>query len=390
MIGSLILHPKPFHDESLKGYIIRLANLNLCPDPNRIYKMAGLFKSNSVVNVNMVKEKVNLARLSAMTTCSEDQLVSLSFYNEFGKSGKNSYNHKTQKMLRNGTCVYKQQICPHCLAEKGYHHKLWDVNIVTTCPTHLCLLIDECPQCGKKISAHRSNLMKCQCGYDFRKTQADKVPVEHTYLSNLINRKMFSLLPINSSIINPLADLELLDIIYLVMFFCEEKSRFYHGIKRMQFVRNAVLHGFIQDTMNIFEKWPTSFYEFLADMTEYKSTEKGKHEHASFYAFNTRLYTCLRDPEFLFIYQEYINYYEQNDSIYFKVRFKETLEKKLIQQKPLVIKSNHLNDLKYCTTKEVMNLLGIRRQVQVASLKESKMIKTVKDANLKIRYNLFF
>ncbi|AIQ46471.1 hypothetical protein R70723_11765 [Paenibacillus sp. FSL R7-0273] len=166
------------------------------------------------------------------------------------------------------------------------------------------------------------------------------------------------------------------------MFFCEAKSNYHDGIKQYRFVHNyksADLHELIQNSISIFNEWPTSFYNFLDGM------------RTNLNSFYKRLYLCLPYPEFLFIHQEFVNYYEQNeDSIYFKTSYKETLEKKIISQKHLLIKSNQLNDLKYCTTNEVSDLLGLKQRVQIVALGKKEIIRLVNDANLISRYNFVF
>jgi hypothetical protein len=54
--------------------------------------------------------------------------------------------------------------CPDCLLEAGWHRGWWDVGFVTSCPRHMCCLVDLCP-CGRKITwANQPGLLFCTCG----------------------------------------------------------------------------------------------------------------------------------------------------------------------------------------------------------------------------------
>src|SRR5205807_2230131 len=67
------------------------------------------------------------------------------------------------------------KICPHCLREFGYVCRIWDLKIVTTCPLHKCLLLDECPNCRRTLPFLRSRLNICKCQYDWRDYSAQSV-----------------------------------------------------------------------------------------------------------------------------------------------------------------------------------------------------------------------
>jgi predicted site-specific integrase-resolvase len=59
------------------------------------------------------------------------------------------------------------QFCPTCLQEALYHRLLWMPTPVTACLRHQCLLVSQCPQCGKQTSI-RAIVEGCcrQCGTD--------------------------------------------------------------------------------------------------------------------------------------------------------------------------------------------------------------------------------
>lgn len=46
----------------------------------------------------------------------------------------------------------RPQICPCCIAVNGWCRLNWEFSLSVVCLEHRCLLIDECPTCGKQLS----------------------------------------------------------------------------------------------------------------------------------------------------------------------------------------------------------------------------------------------
>ncbi|OXM87076.1 TniQ family protein [Paenibacillus rigui] len=377
MEPCLLVRPEPFPDESFKGYIIRLSEANGYPDPNRIYRMAGLYKYSNGVNVCMVDEKIDVSRLSQLTTLTEEQLLSLSFYNEIAKLEQNS--RLVHKLWRFGTCVYKQQLCPVCLAETSYHRKLWDLNIVTTCPVHYCFLIDQCPKCQKKISPHRPHLVYCKCGFDFREAPLENVPKEQTHVSQLLHRKLFECTTSDISISNrPLEHMEFRHVVYVIMIFCDVISLYFHGNKRLQFAqifKQTGLHHLVQHSVRIFEHWPDSFDSFVDELRALpKGMRDGGPMGKEFGNFHQKLQERLYHPDFMFVIQRLSEYLDQHDSVHPKAI--ERLKKRLYQKTAIQVNTQCLKDGQLCTSKDVMRLLAIG-QDQIVPLEQKSIIKCV-------------
>lgn len=55
---------------------------------------------------------------------------------------------------------YGMQLCPTCLREgaQPYYRRIWRVSFCTFCPSHGCMLLDRCPDCGAGISFHRTDV----------------------------------------------------------------------------------------------------------------------------------------------------------------------------------------------------------------------------------------
>ena len=160
---KLLRRPRPFKDESLAGYIIRLAESNYYPSPNWIFNMSSLKKRGIYANL-FYRNKDDLQKLSLLSEIEEDVLWSMAWTS---KRQSNSIFMNTVKIF--GDFVPIQSIsklhiklCPICLRSAPYCRSVWDLSFITTCPLHNCLLIDYCPQCSKKIVYSRPGVSICK------------------------------------------------------------------------------------------------------------------------------------------------------------------------------------------------------------------------------------
>lgn len=57
------------------------------------------------------------------------------------------------------------RLCPVCVASSGYHCLLWDLPLMSACPLHACLLVENCHACGLTYTWRtlRSGWL-CACG----------------------------------------------------------------------------------------------------------------------------------------------------------------------------------------------------------------------------------
>lgn len=60
-------------------------------------------------------------------------------------------------------------VCPACLVDDGFAQSAWSHVVVTACPNHRAALLSHCPQCDQSIGLGRPELMRCECGFDFRR-----------------------------------------------------------------------------------------------------------------------------------------------------------------------------------------------------------------------------
>jgi hypothetical protein len=159
----LLRTPTPYEDESLAGYILRLADNNYYESPNWILQLAGLKAQQGIY---IYEEPSSRSCLSQLIRVEDKQLFLMASL---------PYETVNESKIRRYT-LYKNgiKICPQCLQESAYCRKIWDWDIFKACPKHQCLLIQKCPSCQKDIKWSRPGVQTCKCGFDFRTTLPER------------------------------------------------------------------------------------------------------------------------------------------------------------------------------------------------------------------------
>ena len=63
-----------------------------------------------------------------------------------------------------------QPVCPQCLAEHGARPLYWRSRWAVACAKHQTRLLVTCPECGEPPSPSDGTALRCQCGFDLRRT----------------------------------------------------------------------------------------------------------------------------------------------------------------------------------------------------------------------------
>lgn len=165
-VVRLPLRCAPEADESLTGYILRLALRNHQLEPASFAAVAGvrhlpvLFPTTGQID-----------RLAFMADVPRDTL---------SRMGAERIPSATRKkdVLLCGVPVPRdwlsaqRRACPRCLEEFPYHRARWDVAHVRVCGSHSCELIASCPNCGQRLGWSNSDLRRCSCGADISRRES--------------------------------------------------------------------------------------------------------------------------------------------------------------------------------------------------------------------------
>jgi hypothetical protein len=268
---KLLRAGNPKADESLLGYVTRLSEENGYENPSWIFELAGLKcrqptsssklvfgNSRSVTGIAEIsgKDVIDITRLTYPAIAKSEAVADHLF---FGQS--------TPKFaIRPGY----PKICPDCLSGEPYSRRVWEFLLVTTCPIHKRLLIDECPRCRKLILPVRKTVnICCRCKADWREFRAKQVAETDLALTRHVHRicglsidREPNCEPADR---NPALNFTLEELLLAVVFIAGH----YKGISSItnKYLdpkgNNKELHAIFTKAYSVFEDWPHNYYRFL-------------------------------------------------------------------------------------------------------------------------------
>jgi hypothetical protein len=161
------------------------------------------------------------------------------------------------------------KICTACLREKSYVRRIWALAPVTTCPTHKCLLLDECPNCGKRISWTRPNVSYCTCDIDWREYVATPLVDSELRVSRQVH--LYCNLQLSKGTVdreptsNPLFNLKLKDFLSALFFVTSQYAGLMDtkGKHLAPSMRSSKIHILLCNAWSVFENWPNNYFGFL-------------------------------------------------------------------------------------------------------------------------------
>jgi hypothetical protein len=318
-IKRLLFTEEPRTDESFVGYLLRLKDLNDYDTLSWVIQLAHIRQFARGGFSFCFNPALNLSRLSQLTGVNESKLVAL-LYHPVGviNGGMGDYLIFGQVVPRYVIRPERPKVCPACLREAEYARKVWELAPVTVCPSHRSLLLDECPNCARRISWIRPRVSRCRCGFDLRRHVSP--PVEDSqleatrYIYRLCNLTAKSNGEGDERAKNdvPLYKLDLqhfLSALFLIgsqdVGLTDTKGKNIGPSKR-----NLEIHALMCRAMTAFGDWPESFYSFLDLLrTGRKRAEYGGVSNDFRRRFYDRLYDRDNSPHFDFMrsaFEEYL------------------------------------------------------------------------------------
>lgn len=267
---GLLRTPRPFPDESIKGYLLRVTEVNGYGDPIYILNLAGMkaYLTAYATNMNWPKLstvlKVDLRTLKKMAYC---------YF-----KGKHIESPKVGVFQGNALRSYQirradPKICPECLKEASYIPQLWDLAAVKVCPIHNCYLVELCPYCDKKIIWDRSGVCICRCGGDWRNLKVKQVDAAQALLSYLIYRSCgkHKGIPFPCHLIeatNPLLILNLAELLTTVFFISGQMQGLTDATGKNQInnLSSINLNNALLKAVAVFHNWPSTYFKFLEEI----------------------------------------------------------------------------------------------------------------------------
>ncbi len=271
---QLVLSASPYADESFAGYLTRLTDLNLYDSPSWIRQLANLVSYETKEAVAF-PEAEKLGHLSKLTGVSVSQLLGITH----SRQRANSTHSAVAKFFglsvpRSAIQLRTARICPACLREHGYVRRIWELTLITTCPIHKCLLVDECPKCHRSVPFLRPRLNLCGSGHKLENIKAAAVKEHEMELT----WRVHALCKLEGAWETPvqnnyLGALELHDLIQIVSLISSQYYLASYGCgaravdTTTRWLRKSIklkdVHELLCKAMCVFREWPNNFFDFL-------------------------------------------------------------------------------------------------------------------------------
>lgn len=146
----------PYADESLPGFICRLADWNMIGAPHQLYSKIGTWPSAAL-------SELDLARLAKRTGTGHAELAAT-----YQRSFLPSFSGRIRSWKR-------RRLSPESLRRSPHHRSVWQISHLPYCPVSWTALIDTCPDCEALLKWDA--LIRCRrCDYDLRKASTAEAP----------------------------------------------------------------------------------------------------------------------------------------------------------------------------------------------------------------------
>ncbi|WP_078543087.1 TniQ family protein [Litchfieldia alkalitelluris] len=169
-LKTLTIRLTPVYGESLTSFLLRLSkinSINLLSLLNAIRLNINLyFQRDSFQLLDITPfSRLDMNKLDELIGVSKVELISCTFFNVIEHLGASDNVENSRIMLgvkRDYLCY-----CNTCLKENGYHKLIWQINDVNVCLEHNENLVQQCPNCSKRVYfKHMNSIDICpNCEY---------------------------------------------------------------------------------------------------------------------------------------------------------------------------------------------------------------------------------
>lgn len=157
-------------DESLNGYLLRLAEENFLGSTHALLRPTGIrLKSRYTEG-----ERSAIAQHHGLDAQRLDRLAAFP-----AVEGSMAAGLFLRKVV---------PVCPECLQLSGHIRQAWHHQLFTACPQHQVLLIAECPDCESSLELNRAAVSQCGCGCDLSLANAQRADAANLLVSSILLR----------------------------------------------------------------------------------------------------------------------------------------------------------------------------------------------------------
>ncbi|WP_256367035.1 TniQ family protein [Acidisphaera sp. L21] len=257
----------PRADESLPGFIMRLADRTRFASADKLAILAGLRQPGSAAT------NADLSSLALLARADEAQLVAMSYR----RAGRSAHQHFLGgEISREFIRLDCRRFCPQCLSLSLYHRARWDLALATACGEHGVRLIERCPGCHKRFGWREPGMERCACGaYALKEFQSV------SGREAVVAGKLLDLLEPHEAawLAAPLACCSSGDLLRLLM----SLGMFLTAWPRQRRIEALVaagpdtVAGVVGAGMQALEDWPASIHGFLARQEAMSADRRGRY-----------------------------------------------------------------------------------------------------------------
>lgn len=132
IIKPLKNRPTMYNDESVEGFVYRLATINYVPT-----NYLELGKLTSTSNTEQITNYITSIEVLSGVKIIEGNLM-------------HDWN-KDYFTIPGWNMKQSSRFCPKCLSDRSYHRLYWGFSFITHCSLHQVYLIERCSYCKKRL-----------------------------------------------------------------------------------------------------------------------------------------------------------------------------------------------------------------------------------------------
>jgi hypothetical protein len=269
------LRVTPEADESLVGFLVRLAERNRIENPLWLGRTVGI----SFATLDVAATKMfDLGSLSEASGVAQPTLARMAYW---PCEGNRKVSFLGNALGREMVSLQHRRVCPQCLAASAHHRAAWDVSIVTVCPVHGVRLVDRCTDCGGRLGWSRGSVARCRCGADLRMATHESVPraelrgVDHVHRALGLPMGATAAPGLVSESLKRLAADETLSLLLHLGWFADGARGRPRPIKLSTTMPD--LHRCLDVGYEACAAWPDSFYAYLDILRGHAAARPGRY-----------------------------------------------------------------------------------------------------------------
>lgn len=179
----LLIRPRPFLREGLRGFVLRASEENALSPEIDLYRTLFGTDGPAAATPRLLREAAPLFGID------EQELERVGCRGLTNDATRCGFVGKRVGVLhmRRTQCA----VCPHCLSERRAVRAEWELKHVTACADHGCWLFDSCPSCSVSIQWRRPGVARCLCGFDLACSMPVRAPEAVLALTRTIVERLY-------------------------------------------------------------------------------------------------------------------------------------------------------------------------------------------------------